>query len=79
MRTIESLGGADKRLVFGASGYIGTHLVLELAKRGYRVRATARRLEVLEARNWHGVELVAADVPNPESLPAALDGITTAY
>ncbi len=79
MRTFKPFGGADRRLVFGASGYIGTHLVSELAKRGYWVRAAARRLEVLEARNWHDVEVVAADVLDPDSLPAALDGITTAY
>jgi uncharacterized protein YbjT (DUF2867 family) len=66
-------------LVFGASGYIGSHLVPALAARGWRVRASARNRDVLVARNWPGVELVEADALQPESLPAALSGIDTAY
>jgi len=67
------------RLVFGASGYIGTNLVPRLVAEGLPVRATSRRLAVLEARRWPGVELCAADALAPETLPAALDGVDTAY
>ena len=66
-------------LVLGASGYVGTHLVPELAARGHRVRASSRRRDTLEARGWEGVEVVAADALDPASLDVALDGIEVAY
>jgi len=67
------------RLVFGASGYIGTHLVPYLLAAGVPVRAAARSPEVLAARGWDGVEGVAADALKPETLGAALRGVDTAY
>ena len=67
------------RLVFGASGYIGSNLVPYLLAKGIPVRACARRVEVLEARGWSGVEIIGADALDPTTLPAALDGIDTAY
>jgi uncharacterized protein YbjT (DUF2867 family) len=67
------------RLVFGASGYIGSNLVPALLAAGHRVRATARNVEVLEARGWKGVELVRADALDPASLAPALAGVDTAY
>ncbi len=66
-------------LVFGASGYIGTHLVPRLCASGARVRAVARSPEVLAARGWDSVDCVAADATRPETLPAALDGVDIAY
>ncbi len=67
------------RLVFGASGYIGSNLVPALIAAGHRVRATARNAEVLEPRGWRGVDLVAADALDPASMPRALEGVDTAY
>jgi uncharacterized protein YbjT (DUF2867 family) len=66
-------------LVFGASGYIGTHLVPFLCRRGRTVRAAARRRVALEAKSWSGVELVEADALVPATLPAALEGVDVAY
>ena len=66
-------------LVFGASGYIGTNLVPALVAAGVRVRAAARNRSVLAARAWKDVELFEADALVPDSLPAALTGVDTAY
>jgi uncharacterized protein YbjT (DUF2867 family) len=66
-------------LVFGASGYIGTNLVPRLLARGYWIRAAARHIKVLQARNWEGVELIAADALKPATLEAALKDIDIAY
>ena len=71
--------GPVRAVVLGASGYIGSNLVPELAARGWRVRAAARSREVLAARRWEGVELVEADVLKPETLDAALAGQEVAY
>jgi uncharacterized protein YbjT (DUF2867 family) len=66
-------------LVFGASGYVGSHLVPKLAASGYRVRAAARHLEVLEGRHWRDVARVAADALKPETLADAMEGVDVAY
>jgi len=63
----------------GASGYIGSHLVPQLAERGHHVRAAARNRDALEARGWMDVECVAADVLRAETLDAALAGVEIAY
>lgn len=72
-------GTGPLRLVFGASGYVGTHLVPRLLANCLRVRAAARNIEVLAARGWQGVECVAADALDPDSLPAVLQGVEIAY
>jgi len=66
-------------LVFGASGYIGTWLVPRLLDEPLRVRAVSRDERVLRAREWDGVELMAADALDPASLPAVLEGVHTAF
>jgi uncharacterized protein YbjT (DUF2867 family) len=66
-------------LVFGASGYIGTHLVQRLRAAGRRVRACGRNAEVLAGRGWSGVECVAADALQPATLGPALRGVDVAY
>jgi uncharacterized protein YbjT (DUF2867 family) len=82
-KRVNTLNGPDRnkllRLVFGASGYIGSHLVPYLRTRGIPVRAASRRREVLEAREWDGVETCAADALDPASLAAALGRVDTAY
>ncbi|MBT8102879.1 MAG: NAD(P)H-binding protein, partial [Gammaproteobacteria bacterium] len=67
------------RLVFGASGYIGSHLAPYLASRGLPVRATSRNIEVIESRDWQDVALAEADALRPETLDGVLDGVDIAY
>ncbi len=66
-------------LILGASGYVGGHLAPRLASQGLEVRAAARRIDALRARNWDSVECVRADALEPDSLRQALDGIEVAY
>ncbi len=66
-------------LVFGARGYVGTNLVPRLLHEGVTVRASARTTAPLAARNWPGIEIVQADALVPETLPAALQDVDTAY
>ena len=66
-------------VVFGASGYIGGHLVPRLLREGLPVRAAARNPAVLEGRGWEGAELVRGDALEPETLADVLAGVDVAY
>ncbi|MFN2146602.1 MAG: DUF2867 domain-containing protein [Anaerolineales bacterium] len=64
----------------GATGYVGGRLVPRLLAEGYRVRCLVRDRTRLAGREWRGqVEVVEADVLDPESLPAAFEGVSAAY
>ena len=65
--------------VFGASGYIGSHLVPRLLADGHAVRASSRNADSLASRPWQGVECVSADAFDPTSLDSALHDIEVAY
>jgi uncharacterized protein YbjT (DUF2867 family) len=78
-KTPAAPGAGGLSLVFGASGYIGGHLVPRLTLEGRRVRASSRSRAVLAARGWPGVEIVAADALAPETLPVALQDVEVAY
>lgn len=72
----------NKVAVLGASGYVGSRLIPELIKRGYKVRAVSRSLKILQTRPWAGhpqIELFEADVFKLESLRRALEGCGAAY
>jgi uncharacterized protein YbjT (DUF2867 family) len=66
-------------LVTGASGYVGGRLVGRLVAQGERVRCLARRPAEQAARVAAGVDVVAGDVLDADTLPAALDGVDTAF
>ncbi len=66
-------------LLTGASGYVGGRLLGRLEAGGHKVRCLARRPDFLARRAGSETEVVEGDVLRPETLPAALSGIHTAY
>jgi len=66
-------------LLTGATGYIGGRLMPSLEKRDVRLRCLVRRPAQLRARAAGDTEVVAGDVLAPETLPAAFQGVDTAY
>ncbi|MFB3776310.1 MAG: SDR family oxidoreductase [Bryobacteraceae bacterium] len=65
-------------LVTGATGYVGRELLGALLADGRRVRCLARQPEAIK-RRWTEIEVVQGDALSPETLPAALAGVHTAY
>jgi dihydroflavonol-4-reductase len=64
-------------LVTGATGFIGWHVARMLVERGEAVRALVRPASRL--RDLDGVEPVAGDLRNPESLEKAVAGCGVVY
>ena len=64
-------------LVIGATGNIGSRVVVELLRSNVVVRAVSRTPE--SARVPVGVEVVAGDLTTPESLDAALTGVGAVF
>ena len=58
-------------LVVGATGYIGNAVVAESVRRGYNTVAVTRSLK--NDGEFHGAEVVLADVTDPGSLPKIFD------
>ena len=72
--------GALRCLVTGATGYVGGRLIPGLLAAGHQVRAMARDPHDLQQMPWvDDVEVVAADLTDPESLDAAFTGIDVVY
>ena len=66
-------------LLTGATGYVGGRLLSLLQRQNVNVRCLTRSPEALEERRSPTTEIVAGDVLDRKSLPAAFVGIDTAY
>ncbi len=69
-------------LVTGASGYIGSRLVLRLLDEGYLVRAGIRSYEKFKSRKWSShpnIEFSYLDVMNLDSIKTSLENVDIAY
>src|SRR4051812_7319985 len=64
-------------LLAGATGYVGGRLLQALVDRRVDVRCLARRPEAIPARR--GLEVVAGDALDADSVRRALDGVDVAY
>lgn len=65
-------------LIVGASGYVGGRLVALLAADGHQLRLASRDPRGLTER-FPDAEIVRVDLLDPATLPAALEGVDTAY
>ena len=66
-------------LLIGSTGYVGGRLLKALEEAGWRVRCLVRHPEFLRPRIAATTEIVAGDVLDLPSLPAATEGVHTAY
>ncbi|KHK92906.1 NAD-dependent epimerase/dehydratase family protein [Novosphingobium malaysiense] len=66
-------------LVTGGSGFVGSHIVRQLAAQGRKVRVLLRRSSNQAAIKDLPVEIVYGDVLDPDSLRAAMDGCGTVF
>ena len=73
------VGPREKILLTGSTGYIGGRLLRRLEADSYPVRCLFRRPEVLGPQVAATTEVAGGDLLKPETLPAAMRGITTAY
>jgi predicted dehydrogenase/nucleoside-diphosphate-sugar epimerase len=62
-------------LVTGATGFLGRRSVEILARKGFRVRALARKLSNIDSLCEHDVEIYFGDVACEESLRQAFKGV----
>jgi len=62
-------------LITGCSSGIGRALAIELARRGQRVFATARRAETLASLRSENLEPLALDVTDPDSIARAVGAV----
>lgn len=62
-------------LVTGGTGYVGSHLLAHLRRRGEPVRLLVRDTNRYQHLATGNIELIEGDVTDPPSLPAALEGV----
>jgi dihydroflavonol-4-reductase len=70
---------AETALVTGATGFLGSAVARALLADGHRVRVMARANSDKRNLDGIGVEIVAGDLTQPETLEAALKGCTALF
>ena len=66
-------------LLTGSTGYVGGRLLTLLQQRGMLVRCLTRRPAAMRDRISETTQIVLGDVLDRQSLPAAFEGVDTAY
>lgn len=70
----------ERVLVTGAGGFLGSHLALALAAKGYTVAALDVELASLRRHpSQAGLELVEGDITDPEVQRRAVEGVDTVF
>jgi uncharacterized protein YbjT (DUF2867 family) len=70
---------ANKILITGGTGTVGSVLLEKLAATDANVRALVRRQGKAERIEASGIEAVIGDLDKPETLPAALNGVEKVF
>ncbi len=66
-------------LITGATGLLGSHIAEQLVAAGKPVRVLVRPTSDTSFLDTLGVEKAVGDVTQPETLPAAMEGVDTVY
>ena len=67
----------NRVLLAGATGYLGGHIAKELIKKSYPVRALARNSVKLKQKNFGLVEIIQAEITQPDSIKGCCKDIET--
>ena len=73
------MSGPRRVLLTGATGYVGGRLLPRLRATRHEIRCLTRRPDEFRSRVADDVEVVGADLLEPETLGPALEGIDVAY
>jgi nucleoside-diphosphate-sugar epimerase len=79
MNEPEARGPEDMKLVAvtGATGFVGTHLVAALARRGFKLRLLVRRWSPLPSLDGVVADMVLGDLSDEAALSRLVDGVDT--
>ena len=72
-------GGSRRVLVTGGTGFVGSHLVERLLRNGYAVTCLVRDLRHPRWLEGLDVQLTQGDCTQPESLAAAVQGVSLVF